>query len=286
MATRGSKHAAEERAIFDAFLAAHPAFATTIASFRQPDAEFPDVTVTLKDGSEIDFELAEWLHGEQMTQAKRRERLVESIENAIGDQSERTSEHVRTVMMVPRDDLPRFDPKDAPLFHSQMWALIEDTDRRWPRGRHWHSPQGRHVRGFDAYPTLGKYLSRVVFEPLVIAGRRNERPPKGFPWIFTKLPGGSYSPDTALAALASVLHSKIDHYGGFSRPLRLLVYYGKAIAYNTPWHGLEFREFRDVAEAAASIVGGQSRFEKIYLLSALEPGLEVFEIFPQLVKCQ
>jgi hypothetical protein len=285
-ATRGSKHAAEERTIFDAFLTAHPAFATTIASFRQPDAEFPDMTVTLKDGSEIDFELAEWLHGEQMCQAKRRERLVESIENTIGDQSAKASAHLRAVMMVPRNDLPRFDPKDAPLLGSEMWALIGDTDQRWPSERHWHSPQGRHVREFDAYPTLNKYLSRIVFEPLVVAGRQRERRPKGLSWIFAKLPVRSYSPDTALDALGSILLSKIDHYGGLSRPVRLLVYYGKAIAYNTPWHGLDFREFRDVAEAAASIVGGQSRFENIYLLSALQPGLEAFEIFPQLVKCQ
>ena len=120
MATRDPKHAVEERIIFEAFLTTHPAFAATIASFCQPDAQFPDVTVTLKDGSEIDFELAEWLHGEQMTQAKRRERLAESIENAVGDQDERTSAHVRAVMMIPRDDLPRFDLKDKTLFRAEI----------------------------------------------------------------------------------------------------------------------------------------------------------------------
>jgi hypothetical protein len=126
----------------------------------------------------------------------------------------------------------------------------------------------------------------VAFEPQVVVGRRRERLPKSQPWIFIELPGGAYSPHTALNALASVLQSKIDRYGGLSQPVRLLVYYGKAIAYNTPWRGPEFREFRDVAEAAASIVRGQSLFEKIYLLKALEPGLEAYEIFPEFVNCQ
>ena len=41
-----------------------------------------------------------------------------------------------------------------------------------------------------------------------------------------------------------------------------------------------------MADAAARVVRTQSRFEKIYLFSAVVPELEVFEIFPQLAKCQ
>ncbi len=49
---------------------------------------------------------------------------------------------------------------------------------------------------------------------------------------------------------------------------------------------VEVREFQDVAAAAAKVVAGQSRFERIYLLNAVEPGLEAFEIFPAPVKCE
>jgi hypothetical protein len=69
MATRSTAHAHEEKAIFGAFLAAHPALAAEIKEVRQPDAEFPDIIAVQKDGS--DFELGEWLDGAQMGAAKR-----------------------------------------------------------------------------------------------------------------------------------------------------------------------------------------------------------------------
>jgi hypothetical protein len=44
--------------------------------------------------------------------------------------------------------------------------------------------------------------------------------------------------------------------------------------------GIETREFADVAAVAAAVVRGQTAFEKIYLLKALELELDVFEIYP------
>ncbi len=285
MTFSSAKQATEERVIFDAFLRAHRSFAATVAWHEKPDAQFPDRIVTLRGGSQIDFELGEWLHGEQMTRGKSRERLVETIENVIGEQWENTPDNFRTVMLVPRSDLPRFEPDDMTAFHAEIWTLIEESDREWPEERSWHSPQGRRLREFAEYPTLGKYISTMVFEPMTVAGRRREKRPTGIPWIFIEPPGGSYSPDTALSALEGILRSKIERYGGLSRPVRLLVHYGKAVAYNTPWYGVHFREFRDVAVGAAQVVKSQSVYEKIYLLFALEPGLEAYEIWPNVAKC-
>ena len=58
MATRSTAHAEEERAIFNAFAAAHPSFGAQFKNLEQPEAEFPDVTVELKNGTFIDLELA------------------------------------------------------------------------------------------------------------------------------------------------------------------------------------------------------------------------------------
>lgn len=88
-------------------------------------------------------------------------------------------------------------------------------------------------------------------------------------WIFVEARGGSYSPETVLRAL---LDQKIN-------PTRLIVFCGKAVAYNTPYLGIETREFADVVALAAAAVHGQNAFEKIYLLNTLEPGLEAFEMF-------
>ena len=284
MPTRQTAHAEEEKAIFEAFLTAHPAFAKVLKEYRQPDAEFPDVVVTLLDSREVDFELGEWIHGGQMGQAKRRQRLTESLEQAIGPQGPNHSPHFRAVMLTPRDGAPSVTETDKAAVKAAVAALIEETDRRWPGERFWHSPQGRICGDLAAYPPLGKYLGAVHFDPLVVRGET--RPwAAGQPWIFTELPGGSYSPETSFTALGDILSQKISHYGRFSRPTRLVVYYGKAVVYNTPYIGVETREFADVAARAAGVVHGQKAFEKIYLLNALEPGLEVFEIYPACARC-
>jgi cytolysin (calcineurin-like family phosphatase) len=105
-------------------------------------------------------------------------------------------------------------------------------------------------------------------------------------WISASSHGGAYSPTAVLDKLMERLQAKIKHYGGLSRPVRLLVHYGKAVVYNTPWYGPSCRTFCDVAEAAAGTVANQSCFQMIYLLNAIEPGLEAYEIFPALMKCE
>lgn len=249
MATRASAHTKEEQAVFGAFLAAYPSFAGMVKDVEQPDDEFPDVIVTTTAGGVIDFELGEWLDGTQMGAAKRYERLEEAIVDAIGPQGVNPSAHFRAVMLTPREDVAKFDLADRVRFRTELWALVAETHHFWPTERFWHSPQGRVCREFAEHPILAKYLRSVHFDPLVARGRA--RPwPGGEPWIFVKLRGGSYSPETALRALADVLERKIGHYGRFTRPTRLIIYYGKAVAYNTPYLGVETREFADVAVRA------------------------------------
>lgn len=283
MATRSPAHAEEEKVIFDAFLAAHPSFAAEIKRFRQPDDEFPDIVAVMKNGTEVDFELGEWLDGAQMGAAKRYDALAEAVVDAIGPQ-EPTPRYFCAVMLTPREEIPKFEPADRGGFGAQLWALVKETDQRWPTERFWHSPQGRICRELAGFPLLGKYLRSVHFDPLVVRGEA--RPwPESQPWIFVELRGGSYSPETALRAVAGILEQKVRRYGRFMRPTRLIIYYGKAVAYNTPYVGIETREFADVAAHAAEVVHGQNAFEKIYLLNALEPGLEAFEICPTLTRC-
>jgi hypothetical protein len=43
---------------------------------------------------------------------------------------------------------------------------------------------------------------------------------------------------------------------------------------------------RAIRALAAQAVRSQARFERIYLLNALEPGLQAFEISPRLAECQ
>jgi len=274
--TRHPAHAEQERAAFKAFLDASPTFAAEVVTWEQPTAEFPDVAVKLREGRKIDFELAEWLHGEQMARAVRRSRLVEAIGEAVSEYcSGRDSEYV--VILFPRDEFPGFEAADAVRFRTEIDSLIEDTQRRWSNQRLARVPTGRLIKDLVGYPTLKKYVARVHI--------RQERRPAMIPWIVTSSDVRSYSPQIAREALALILRSKLKRYGGLASSTRLLVYYGRAIAYNTPYYGVEVRSFRQVAELAAEIVSRQASFEKIYLLNAIEPGLEAFEIFPNVTTC-
>jgi transposase InsO family protein len=158
----------------------------------------------------------------------------ERIKKQIYKNRELAIAHFRAVMLTPREDVRRFDPADRAAFGKELWALVAATHQYWPSERFWHSPQGRTCRDFSDHPTLGKYVSAVHFEPAVVASRT--RPwIKGQPWVFVELPGGSYSPNTALGALADILKRKIGRYGRFSRLTRLVIHYGKAVVYNTPY---------------------------------------------------
>lgn len=284
MARRSTAHGKDERAIFEAFLAAHPALAAEVKTFGQPDDEFPDIVTVMKDGAEVDFELGEWLDGRQIAAAKQYDELAAAILDSIGPQQPNLSHHFRAVMLCPSENPAVLNAADKASLKASLITLICQTDEQWPSQRFWHSPQGRICRDLGTYQPLGRYLRSVNFDPLVVRG--GERPwPAGQPWIFVEARGGSYSPDTAFRALAGILEQKIRRYGRFSRPTRLITYYGKAVAYNTPYIGVETREFADVAARAAGTVRGQKAFEKIYLLNALEPGLEAFEIFPACVRC-
>ncbi len=206
---------------------------------------------------------ASGLDGAQMAAAKRYDALAKAMIDTLGPQDTNPSRHVRAVMLTPREDAVTLSGADRDAFREQIWALVSDTDRRWSGERFWHSPQGR--------------ICRVGGE---------ERPwSTAQPWIFVEPRGGSYSPETVLRAMTGILDQKIRHYGRFVRPTWLVIHYGKAVAYNTPYVGIETRDFVDVPRAAADAVRGQEAFERIYLLNALEPGLEAYEIYPNCVRC-
>jgi hypothetical protein len=61
-----------------------------------------------------------------------------------------------------------------------------------------------------------------------------------------------------------ILDQKILHYGRFTRPTQLVIYYGRAAAYNTPYVGVQTRGFANMAALATTAVASQASFDKIY----------------------
>ena len=281
---RDPKQAAVETAAFRGLLAAHPTFAAEVSGFKSVDDDFPDIVATLKDGAEVDFEVTEWLHLEQMLIAKRREWLEKNIIDAIGPQGTKTSQVIHFVMLSLRPDVDRFAKADAEPFRKAIWGLVAETEARWPQERMWHNPQGRYLRDeLAAVPILTKYLLSVHFDPAVVGDRKRSWP-VGEPWIIMEGAGGSYNSEPAIEALVAAVKEKIRHYGGLSRPVRLLVHYGQAALYNTPYHGPN-TELADVAMIATRAVARQTTFEKIYVLGPLRDDGEAYEIFPACTRC-
>lgn len=175
---------------------------------------------------------------------------------------------------------------------------------------------------FKAYPTLAKYLESTHFwprdtrqettlkraldraarDPEIIAlfkRARNEaltciqegglsptQPAPTDEWIGFSQQGGAYSPESALAALATIIEKKLSYAplsGG--REVRLIIYYDEGALYNTPYKDLKFRSFADIAQEASRVTreklgAKRSPFTRIYLLKALDPNPEAFEIWP------
>ena len=120
---RSTAHAKVEKAVFDAFLAAHPSFAAQVKDVDQPDDEFPDIVVkTLRE--EIDFEIGEWLDGPQIAAAKRREAFDAAIFDAIGPQGENPSGHFQAVMLCPIEGVTTFERADRDGFRTELWTLV------------------------------------------------------------------------------------------------------------------------------------------------------------------
>jgi len=279
---RDPKQAEYERAIFDAFLDAYPSFAARVTDVIQPDAAFPDVTTRLKTGGHVEWELKEWLEKEQMAAGKRRECLDAAIQRAIPERPNTTT-HILCCMLTPRAGA-RFDTADTEGFKEELDRLIADVDRRWPDNRAWHSPQGYLCRSFEGYLTLGKYLTEIHFEPRVIAGERREWF-AGQPWVFLEAWGGAYDPQQAVDALVALAVEKVSGYGPFGQQdTRLLIFYNRAITYNTPFYGLAYRSFADVAPVVArKLAVIRVPFSLVYLLNALER--EACEVYPECHQC-
>jgi hypothetical protein len=268
-----------ERGIFEAFFRTEPAFSgEPLATWWQPDDEkdFPDIEAKTGSGRHIGVELGEWLNEKEMHKAKAKERLENSILEAIGEQGNNTAEHIYYVWLHPKPKA-RIKPADAPAFRAQLFSCIHDCDARWPQERFWHSPQGHQLVNEElaGYPLLAKYFNVIKLWP-----KRNsltgeiKQWPDGIDWITFPARGGFFSRDTMLEPLRELISDKISHYAaeglGFD-DLSLLVCYNLAWLYNPPAE-TPLHSFEDAAAEISRFLDGDfGPFHRIFLFIATEP---------------
>ncbi len=229
-----------EKAVFEAFLAIEPNFAgEPIPIWHQPDdeKEFPDIIGRSISGRRVGVELGEWLNQDQMQVAKAKERLEDSMLEAIRPQGSNGCDHIYSICLHPKPK-SRVKPSDAGSFRQQLFDCIGECDQRWPDEPSWHSPQGAQIVNdeLEIYPSLSKYLNELKLWPREHC-REIRQWPVGIDWINFPSHGGPFDSSTMFEPLTTLISEKVNHYGtagtGFDH-LSLLVYYDQALFYNSP----------------------------------------------------
>lgn len=289
---------ADEAQIFEMFLQAFSSLKASIKSWEQSKKEPPDILCHTGQGRARSFELTRWLHQKQIEDSRPRKALEQKILSAIGKQGENPTRNIRCVMLELKKRVKGLGHQDSKgleeirKLREELYLLVAETDRLWPKHREWQTPQGYHCKELDRYPTLEKYFSDVYFDPIQIGTKVREKPLG--PWIVFPGPHGSYSPGDLQEALRQTIRNKLKEYGerkDIPPDLDLIIYYsGETLSYNTPYQDIDVWTFADVAKIAAEIIaaelqGVQHPFGRVYLLKALYPKPEAFCVYPEYQQC-
>lgn len=281
-----------EKLIFDSFLKACPAFAgepiaewdvvedfygkRDLAPPTPPFDKRPDVICITSSGKKIGVELKSWVNRDQITEARKQERIQDNIIEAIGTQPPNQTQHIGSVWLSAKPI--RFDPYDAAQFRQQMFALIEQVDENWSQRPKDDQNRCQDIGEFTDSPTLEKYLRSVRFHP-ASRGRKIR-------WILFPSPGRHYSPNEMLETLSSSLlaHRSDKRYQNLKtkvdlEEVYLLVHYDfKAFAYNTPFDAPNFG-FKEAADFASKVLNGDGGyFDRVFLFHFLWCKEEAYRI--------
>lgn len=303
-----------ELAVFGRFVEAYRSFGAQV-EYGPASEEPADILAKLKNGGEIGFQLGEWIDPSQTATAKRKEKLRTALQGVLSAFSTQEPRNLACVAIEVKG--ATFQDKDADEFKSEFSRLIAEIDQ--------DCQDCRAMTEFDAYPTLQKYVLSALFLPRGsyrerVIGERLDKARsdpemhrllhqfheeakawaeaqglnisydvQARSWIQFPADGGASSSENAIQVLTGIISKKISHYGrSESRDIRLVIYYDEAVLYNSPYHDQKYERFEDVAQEAARFLAMKPLlpFTKIYLLNALSPGPEAFEVWPALAKCE
>lgn len=318
---RDMKQTERELAVFARFLDAHASLAARVDSFLPAPDDFPDLLVKWKIGGCAGFELGEWLHAKQMAQAKRKEALRTKLREVLSQRIKERPHHIGRIALEVRDTT--FRPEDADAFATELLRIVCKVDGSWQQEA-WRQEAGYSISDFSRYPIVDKYVESILFRPqnsqteTIISkaldnaqndpeigrlleqlheeakartegrGLQASENQQANSWIEFPGDGGVYSSKWALEALAGILARKTERYAAQQTgDLRLIIYYDEGVLYNTPYEDLKRETFADMAYEAALLLTKKNAapFNKIYLLQALCPNPETFEIWPSFSKC-
>jgi len=268
----------EEKTTLQNFCATCPDFAGRhVVCQEGPDP--PDYICTDSYGTRIGFELAEWLHQEQMAASIAREWQEESFTEVIKSEEVDPPQNIGLILLETREGL-KLKAEDAATFRKELYECIEELDRLWPQNPEWNEPQGHMHTDFSKYPCVAAHVQELGL-------RSQKRYPTilGIQWVCYRVRGGAYMPRDAVDALVNVIKKKTTMYSGLHgqaglNELYLVVYYDRALIYNTPYFAPGF-DFVDITKlAAAEVSKNPGPFQKVFLFNTLPQDREVIQLWP------
>jgi hypothetical protein len=280
MATPRLSHLQREQGVLNDLEAHFPEFAGQPLSWA-PVAEGMDPPDFIGTGTSarVGLELVEWLDGNQMTQAKRRESIRDKTLSLLrhGWETEYQPHNFRGAFLETREQ--RIASTDAEGFRSEFFVCAADVDRAW-RNSDERFGNSYYKTDFPDYPLLGKYLIGIRY----IGGE-----PHGLPWMDVSGDGGAFDPAQTVATLKNALDAKIGNYLQPEKQLHLtahrldefclLVHGGfNAFAYNTPSGPLSTVDIARLGSAFYAAHPDRGIFNRVWFFDSLDAAHDVNQI--------
>lgn len=273
MATSRLTHIQRERVVLTDLEASFPRFAGQAVSWAKvPDGQDPPDFLSRCSSGPIGLELVEWLDGDQMGPAKRRESQREQIHRVLthGWEKEYQPQNFRGAFPSPLGSGRISRTHELPL-RREFFACAADVDSKWLADvEHWGNSY--YQTEFTGYPMLGKYFNAIRY----IGGE-----PHGSCWIGEQGDGGAFDPAEPGETLKRALDNKLSDYStpeqqahfksqGLTE-LNLLVHGGFNIyAYNTPSGHLSLEE---IARSGAEYFAAHAQrylFNRVWFFHSLD----------------
>jgi hypothetical protein len=169
---------------------------------------------------------------------------------------------------------------DTKQFRRELFELIAKVDRDWV-------PEASSMTSDVVLPdpATQPILTKVLHSIQCFPRRANETPYLGIPWITFRSPGGAYDPRQMSEALTQRLKEKREQYLSNTKvrslaEFVLVIHYDQALVYNTPVIGLKYGFNEAIEEAKTSLAGDSGAFTRIFVMKAVEPGGQVWKIYP------
>src|ERR1035438_47561 len=184
MATATSSHLHRERSTLNDLELSFPDFTRKALSWVHNPDDPPDFIAQSPAGT-FGLEFREWLDGQQMTEAQRRDRQRKHLMDVIGTgwENEYQPKNIVHASIEPRWRL-RIATRDEVPLRKEFYKCATNVDQTWFTNPE-RTEHGYYQMEFPEYPLMGTYLQAI---------RYIDGPPHGAIWIQPEEDGCQYDP--------------------------------------------------------------------------------------------